>query len=251
MSTIKITKNSKNIGPGCKYLLDIVRGCKNQCLGCYARAIYYQGSKTEFDQPKLLDFDKQKLSNQLKNFSKKEEPVVRIGVNSEPCVNIRLLKNVVNLCGKYNVKIIIITKSIIFSKPLVDVLKNSNVTLHISLGMISRAQSDEKRLAEAKRFEKEGIKVIYRIIDDVTQKPKDFFKKVIKENKYILVTPFRARSYNIARAYNLDLKNYTFHKSYFKPNFVNKEWRKKLNRFCGEIIKNNKAMRLCGRCFID
>ena len=248
LSAIKITKNSKNIGPGCRYSLDIVRGCKNKCIGCYARAIYYQGPKEEFDQPHLLRLDKKTLMRQLINFSKKETPIVRIGVNSEPCVYIPNLRKVINLCNKNNVGTILISKNIIYFKDLAEIMKRAKTILHISLGMISNAPRDEKKLREAERYEKFGVQVVYRIIDDITESPNSFFKKIINKHKYILATPLRLRSYEVAATYKINLNNYTFCKGYFRPNFINRGWHKKNVQFCGEIIKNNTPKILCGDC---
>lgn len=252
---VKVTKNSKAVGPGCSFTLDLERGCINQCIGCYAKEFYLSGPKEHFYKPEEFILDEDKLRKNLLNFQKNHKGKwVRTGVNCDPARKPKKLIKLLNLCAETNTNIIVISKSIKKDEELAKALKCSQAILHVSLGMLTKAQPDNARYRVGQFYAKRGVKVIYRIVADVTKKPSAFYKKAMRANyNKILLTPLRLRSYEQIKLYDINLngsvENFTFHKGYYKPQFINSEWANP--PVCGEIAPNGKAKRYCVKCFTD
>ena len=235
MSNILMTTNGKSVGLGCQASIDIANGCLNRCENCYAAKTSRIGDAffTKGLDIKTLDINKFKAS--CTSFKKKGINYSRLGKHSDPfCGDLTpITKEVIKAATESDVKLVIISKSISYDKDLSKLIKDGTHVLHTSLGMITTADSNKKRLDEYDKFKEDDINIRVRITADVTKQVPNYITNIKKEDT--IVTPLRFSSKDNAVIYESDLTKFKFSKGFYRPNVIDKSWSDKYDNYCGEI----------------
>lgn len=100
------------------------------------------------------------------------------------------------MCVKYEIRPIVVSKILDFDKQVADLIKKSNGTLHISLGIdalekgaVLQGASFSDRVQVAKEYTDYGVNCSVRVVADIAQPMTDNVKKVKELGLRILLTP--------------------------------------------------------------
>jgi len=168
-------------------LIDDVYDVKNECVYCYGG---YMRKKKCLMKTEIQESD----WNRYRHISN----IVRIGKFSEPghVVLRNSLLNVLKLNKKYNFRSILITKLLEFDKQIACLLTSTRSSLAYSLGredlepgLYKQGSTNEWRIAQALKYQRNGVRVLVRPVIDITGlEPFDF---IIPPSLDVLITPIR------------------------------------------------------------
>lgn len=162
------------------------------CEYCYAARLF-KNDKFAFKTKQISESTFKKLKEKLPEFS-----TLRIGKNFEcgaPITREKLLE-VLELCVKYKVRPIVVSKVLEYDERVADLLIKSDGTLHISLGndelekgAVEHSADFWTRVARAIDYKKVGVNTYVRVVADITMPMSDDIKKVYVYDVPILLTP--------------------------------------------------------------
>jgi hypothetical protein len=231
---VKIDVNGKG-GPACSYNVDLAKGCSNGCVGCYAAYTSMLGHKFHVEKAEIRTLNEKKFRNSCKSAYAKGVRFVRCGKHTDCCTSDLLenFKSILKISGEEGIKLVVVSKSLVYDKEIADLMKKHGHILHMSIGMNSKAQSDNDRFEVYKSYKKAKVISKMRIIDDVTKKCMWWVINTA-DSKDVIVTPMRYRSKADAETYKADLSKYEYKNGYYRPLFLEASWSKFTN-FCGEV----------------
>jgi hypothetical protein len=230
----------------CSSSVDMFIGCPNKCVSCYGLKVSML-PKEQFhtDNPIRKVYDDKKYRSSVKKFVNKGITYSRLGklcdCGYDP--DIGTLSRVIETANEEGVRFVFVTKSLDFDGEIARLLKKNEVVLHMSLGMISQAESDKCRIARGRLYERYGVNVKYRIVEDIT-KPRNIYSYVIENNA--IITPLRLNSKEDCKRYDIDMNKYEFKYGYYRPIEMHKSW-EDFEYFCGEIGSEIK----CCECLVN
>jgi len=244
MSFVTLRMGGKGKGLADQARIDIAKNCNNKCLGCYAKKVSCMGSKFDGDVLEY-DYDESKLRSSIKRGVHNGIKYARCGMQCDPGANPDVLLKVAKTSHEEGLQLVIVTKSLPYQREYADQLKNH--ILHMSLGMKSEnAPTGSERLETGLRYLGEGCNVKFRAVEDSTRKPDAEYNWLYNTGRSILLTPMRYPSKVIAEAYGVNLDDYTFAGGYYRPNFVDDDWKYISAGICGEVGSKT----LCSNCLI-
>ena len=239
----------KQVGIGCSARLDLACTCTNRCVGCYARYTTFLGEEGFHAEVKPYDLIESSLRKSIRyNVNKRNITVARCGMHCDPGHQPVVLAQVLRVAADEGMTLVVASKSIPTSPELFEAFKAGKHILHVSLGMKSEnAPDNNSRYFVGQRYKKEGVKVVYRITEDMTVVPNTFYQKVIEgADDGVILTPMRYRGRETAEVYEVNLDNYVYAHSYYRPKFVHDMWLAENTGICGEL--NGKAY--CVNCMV-
>lgn len=254
-------KGDKVEGCLCKHNLDLSIGCPSgnirgffrrnsngRCEYCYGRRSNYHKFR-----PKKINLDLLEKDIKLRKIK-----ILRVGKFSDP--GYRSLKeslaNVLRLCNKLKVKVILITKLLEFDKKVAELLKSTDSVIHFSLGYdhLERGanwlgMSNNKRLKVAHQYSRFGVRTYLRLVKDITVSADDVSKKAFNSKIPIIITPLRFARYDLAKSITgksiSELKTHRFIRipGYLNPRIMHDDF-SQIREICGEIGEK----RYCAKC---
>jgi len=240
MSKIEAVIGGKAKGIADQVAIDLALGCKNKCVGCYAKKSCQRGEK--YDTVVNKDLDKKVLQRSIKAARAQGFQLARVGKHCDPGDHIDSLNGVLDCCNNEHFRCVVVSKSLSFDDITAGLLRTGNHILHMSLGPYSPvAPAEGIRIAVAGMYESQGVKTAIRLTRDITQRMDPLDKFVISKMKYI-VTPMRYPSKAIMDAYYADGMHYEFVSGYYRPKYVHESWRPFMTNVCGEI---DNVVRCC------
>ena len=249
MSRVEVSIGGKEVGLADQASIDLMSGCDNKCIGCYAAKSSRQGKKFFENDPVVKEYDDEYFRKSVRRALKKSINHTRLGKHSDPgsmlCSG--MLNQVLTTAGEEGMRIVLVTKSLGFRDEIAATLKQYNHTLHISLGMISQAIENEFRFRNYRLYKGYGVNVKCRIVEDVTDRVPNEYLRYLKylPLEDILVTPMRFSGKGDVKAYGVDISQYVWENGYYRPKELHKEW-EIFPHFCGEV--GSKI--LCKNCLI-
>jgi len=240
------TEGGKKVGLGCQARIDLALGCTNACEACYARRVTYRGK--DFYNPIERTYDEEKLRKTMKIAKLIEDiHIVRCGMVCDPGNHVDLLLKVLDVATDEKLRIIVSTKSLKYNKDVEKAMVDGGHILQVSLGMISKnAPTNDERIKVANKYSNTGIEVMFRIAEEMTSRPDKFYER-FKGMDNVLLTPLRFTGKSLAEMYGADLDNYTYYKSFFRPDFVHIDWFAISKHVCGSLNKEDH----CSNCLIE
>jgi len=238
------SEGGKKVGLGCQARIDQAAGCINGCKGCYARRVLRAGSR--FDTVSERKFDEVALRKSIKRIKKQGIDVCRCGTVCDPAYNMETLFRIIRIATDESLTLIVATKALAYRKDIAEALVDGGHFLQVSLGMLSKAQSDEDRVKVTMLYKMDGVKTMYRITTDMTLPPSKFYISVMRDSIPVLLTPLRVIEGADICAYNLDLDNYEFEKGYYRPLFIYPGWNAPV---CGEVTGEIRCANCLVPCF--
>ena len=233
MSFITAVIGGKAVGVADQVTIDPSLGCKNMCVGCYARKTSRKGEK--FNVIKNKELDKEILTKSVQLVRRKGYRFARVGKHCDPAACVNTLNSIIDICSGENLRCVIVSKLLRFNSKTAKLLREGNHILHISLGPYTdKVHSEEERIKEAKAFSKAGCKTFIRLTRDVTQWITPFDKKV-SHHFDTIVTPMRYASKEDAAFYKSNLENFSFENGYYRPKLIHPSWEGYIDNICGEI----------------
>ena len=239
MSNILVDDSQKG-NKCCSRSIDIERGCANQCIGCYGTKTSLMGTDKYFNHVVSKEFDENKFRNSCKGSIRKGYPFARLGKHSD-CGHGHLtevLKPILKIATEEGLRLVFVSKSLVYDEEIAKLLIVGNHILHMSLGMITQAPSDLLRLRVYRSYKKAGVNSKLRLVDDIT-KEYNGIAKFCKED--MIITPMRFTSKDVAEQYKADLSKYEWTNGYYRPKEMHKSWNKFTN-WCGEV---NNEVKCC------
>jgi hypothetical protein len=226
----------------CSKSIDLERGCKNKCIGCYGTKTSLMGADKYYNHIVPKEFDEKKFRTSVKNTVRKGFKFARLGKHSDAAniENYDTLKSVLKITGEGGLRLVFVSKSLKFDKEIARLLRDKEHILHMSLGMISDAQSNEQRIKVYKQYRDFDIRAHLRITEDVTKPVPLYFKGYSG-----IITPMRFSSLFIANLYDVDMSKYEFVHGYYKPKVIDPSWSTHTN-WCGEINGEIKCCKCMG-----
>jgi len=225
------TEGGKRVGRGCQARIDQASGCVNKCVGCYAKRVTRCGDA--FDTVIEREFDTQALRASMRDAKAKGVHASRCGSVCDPGHNEGTLRTIIDIATSEGMMLVVTTKSLTYSEGMADALIRGGHMLQVSLGMISEAVGDAERYGMATAYFNHGVDVTIRITTDATVPPSEYYKHVISGPMPVILTPMRFYGRPIMAQYGADDTNYTHHKGYMRPNFVDAGWDGV--EVCGEV----------------
>lgn len=252
MSNILVDTSGKG-GPCCSFSIDLERGCKNKCIGCYGTKTSLMGADKYYNQIVSKDFNENKFRASAKNTVRKGNTFARLGKHSDAAniYDYEILKSVLKIAGEEGLRLIFVSKSLTFNKEIATLLKDGNHVLHMSLGMITEAQSEFDRYMTYRHYTKNHVCSYLRIVADITKNiPIELNvvgceEAITIEKDRCIITPMRFSSKDIAGIYKADLNKYEFVHGYYKPKEVHESWNV-FKHWCGEINGEIKCCKCLG-----
>ena len=240
MSKIEAVIGGKAKGIADQVAIDLALGCKNQCVGCYAKKSCQRGKN--YDTVVSKELDKKVLQRSIKAARDQGFQLARIGKHCDPGDHIDSLDGVLDCCNDESFRCIVVSKSLTYNPSTARLLQAGNHVLHMSLGPYSPiAPAEEFRIAVAGKYETQGVKTVIRLTRDITQRMNELDKWVTSKMRFI-VTPMRYPSSAILEAYDADPKDFEFVSGYYRPKVIHMDWRNHMTNVCGEI---NGEVRCC------
>jgi len=141
-------------------------------------------------------------------------------------------KRIISICTEENLKLVFVSKSLTHDSELSTLFKSGGHTIHMSLGMQTKAQSEELRYDIYKKYKEDGVFSKLRIIADVTEQCEYNIHE--SEVDDVLVTPMRHSSKQSLENYKYNPDNYEFISGFYRPKFIHPSWDKFLS-WCGEV----------------
>lgn len=225
----------------CSKSVDLERGCANQCIGCYGTKTSMMGADKYFNNVISKDYDENKFKNSCRLTVRKSNSFARLGKHSD-CGHGHLhevLKSVLEIASEEKLRLIFVSKSLKYDQEVAKLLRDGHHTLHISLGMITQAPSDKERLKVAEQYHENKVHTCIRVVEDVT-KPVPAQYAEFNED-YVILTPMRYTSKEVAEQYSADLSKYKWENGYYRPAQIHESW-KRFKNVCGEI---NGELKCC------
>jgi hypothetical protein len=217
---------------------------ENCCDYCYAKRLF-KNDKFAFKAKKVKEKIFRDLKDHIPEFS-----TLRIGKNFEcGSKNTRVeLLQVLELCVRYNVRPILVSKVLDFDTRVADLVIKANGTIHISLGddnlekgAVAQGATFEERVEVASKYKEYGVNCCVRVVCDITMPMPERVKKVKDREIRILLTPLYYLSKAIFEENRKDLtwdeaiSSGTYYwKSGLHPNLVHDDW-KSIKDKCGKI----------------
>jgi len=250
---IIVNTNSKG-GLCCSYSIDLNIGCSNKCESCYGLKVSMM-KREDFhtDNPVEKVFDEKKFIQSVKKYRNKGMGFARLGKFSD-IVNGNYngtLNQTLKAATKEGLRLVLISKSLVFNEELSKLLREGNHTLHMSCGLISQAQSNEKRICTYSRYKKDGVNSRLRIVEDITKRIPSTYKYVDKTD--IIVTPLRFNSEKDLNIYEADKDCYSFQSGYYRllTDKIHSDWGD-FPYWCGESTnKDGSASIRCCSCLVN
>ena len=262
MSLVKIDENGKG-GFACSKSIDLEIGCKNSCVGCYGSKTTYM-SEGYFTNIKAKEYDEKKFRASCRLTYNKGFRHIRFSKHSDSSSSHLLenFKSVLKITGEEGLRLVVVSKSLTYDEEVNQLLKDGNHTLHISLGMITKAPSDMDRKRVWMRYngpmDIHSVNACLRLVADVTKPCEEHvgrFHSYMADpkapnfggtfhDKYI-ITPMRYASKAIAEQYGTDLSKYKYENGYYRPQEVHESW-DVFKNWCGEVGGEVK----CCKCLV-
>lgn len=246
MSYIEVVLGGKSIGIADQASIDPMVGCRNMCVGCYAAKTSRMGKSFYKDEPILKEFDYDVFIKSCKAAVRKGITVARLGKHCDPGDDICIgtTRQILEATAKEGVSCVLVSKSIGFDEATATVIRDGGHTLHISLGMITKALDNAYRIRTYRLYKSFGCRSKVRIVEDVTQPvPKEYLKKIDPDD--VIVTPMRYTSKVDAALYDADLSKYRWHLGFYRPIAADPSW-SIFSHSCGEIGESV----LCCNCLV-
>ena len=145
MSYIKAVIGGKAKGLADQVTIDPALGCKNACIGCYAKKTSQRGSS--YDNVMRKELDKEVLKKSIRHTIKKGFLLGRVGKHCDPGDHIDNLNGVLDCCSDEGFKCVVVSKSLPYIQDTADKFIKGNHILHMSLGPYSiMAPSEGNRI---------------------------------------------------------------------------------------------------------
>jgi hypothetical protein len=233
MKSIRINDNTKG-KLCCSASIDITVGCNNMCIGCYGLKASRMGSKFFSENPEIKEYNDEVFRKDCKKYLRKGIKFVRLGKFSDPgyaAVRGRTLQ-ILQTATSEGIRVVLISKSIVFDKDIAAEIRKGDHILHISLGMISNACPDTDRLNVYRRYKQEcHYNVFLRITADVTQEMPEKYRGL----KDVILTPMRYGSKKDLESYGANIDKFEWLGGYYRPKALNKSWIPYMCTICGEL----------------
>lgn len=241
--SIIVNDNSKG-GLCCSASIDLVIGCSNKCISCYGLKVsMLSNDKMHTDNPIKKEYD-DKFIKSIKKYKNKGIKYIRLGKFSDGAHADRgTLLKVIKTCTEEQIKLVFVTKSLIYDKEIAKALVDGEHILHVSLGMIGDAQSDNDRIKMYNQYKKAKVNVKLRIVSDITKQIPVKYSKFKSDD--VILTPLRFNKLDDLLVYQADINSYSFIKGYYRPKFHDSSWLI-FENICGEI--NNTLF--CCKCMV-
>jgi hypothetical protein len=156
---------------------------------------------------------------------------------------------VLKIAGEEGLKLVVVSKSLVYDEEIAKLMKDHGHILHMSLGMITKAPSDLERQKVFVAYQINGVKSYLRVIGDVTKECDFFITRELGKKpdlKKCIVTPMRYRSKSDAEKYGADLGKYKYQNGYYRPLEMHSSWNS-LTNYCGEV---NGELKCC-KCLVQ
>jgi hypothetical protein len=243
VSFVKIDENGKG-GFACSKSIDLEIGCRNACKGCYGSKTTYM-SESYFHNIKIKDYDEKKFRSSCKSTFSKGFRNIRFSKHSDSASShlSQNFKSVLKIAGEEGLKLVVVSKSLTYDGDVAKLMKEYKHTLHISLGMITKAQSEDDRLKVGIDYRMADVNTKWRIVEDVTKPIPDKYNMLIVDN--CIITPMRYASKTIAAEYGIDHSKYKYVNGYYRPQEIEEDW-EVFNNWCGEVGSEVK----CCKCLV-
>jgi len=239
MSYIKAMIGGKSIGSADKVSIDPALGCKNACVGCYAKKSSQRGKNYDRTEEKV--FDKDILNRSIRGVQKKGINIARVGKHCDPGDSINLLHSIINSCTDNNFRCVIVSKSLKFGKKTASLLNKGNHVLHMSIGPRTKVIKDSTIISTAYKYSDIIKNIAIRWTEDITQPMRGFVGDWINTMPYI-ITPMRFPSMDTLNIYDTDYNNFEFTGGYYRPLSMHEDWVSFSDNVCGEV---NGEVRCC------
>lgn len=259
MSLIKVDIGGKGVGLADQASVDVAKGCKNNCVGCYAAKTSRLGSK--FSTLEIKEYDDVEFRKSCRSAVNKGIKFARLGKHTD-CGDdsvIGTTNKVLKAAADEGLRLVFVTKSLQYSVETAKLISEGDHILHVSRGMITDGPSDADR---AKLFIKMigplfSKNICQRVIADVTKecefKPGRFHMNTGDAphiwgtfHDRCIVTPMRFPSKDILEKYEADIKNYEFKGGFYRPKFIHESWNV-FDHWCGEV--GDTVM--CCNCLVE
>lgn len=204
---------------------------------------------------RILEKEFSSLKKRIPEFS-----TLRIGKNFE-CGSKHSrpeLLQVLQYCIKYEVRPILVSKTLEFDPEVAELVRKGNGTIHISLGndsmergAVEQGFTNEQRYTNAKLYRDAGVVCYVRIVEDITLPMPEFIKRINSEQFPILLTPlyYKDNATYERKREGLSWKEakssgiYKFENGALHPVIMHDDW-KNVRERCG-IIRGKMA---CNNC---
>lgn len=244
MSYIQAILGGKQIGIADQVTIDPALGCKNRCIGCYAKKSSQKGAN--YDKVIQREYNYKILSKSIETIKKKGFAVARVGKHCDPGDSINNLNSILECCTNYDFRCVVVSKSLENDFLTSHNLLIGNHILHLSIGPKSEMIDEHIVIKNAEFYNHMLLYFCVRWTEDITQPMRKFVKDNINKFDYI-ITPMRYYSIDILNFYRANKNNFTFSSGYYKPNTVHDDWYEYCDNICGEI---NGKVRCCN-CLIQ
>lgn len=248
MSRIEISIGGKAVGLADQASFDLMSGCDNKCVGCYAAKTSRIGNKFFENDAVLKEYDDEYFRKSCRRTIKKGIRHARLGKHGDPgsvlCSG--TLDQVVKAAGEEGIHLVVVSKSIGFREEIASLLKQFNHTLHISLGMESKAVQNAYRYRTYRLFKSYGVDVKCRIVEDVTSPlPQEYLRMTKISHDDIIVTPMRYGSEADLLYYKADVRKFKWQGGFYRPTEIHEDW-VRFDNWCGEVGSDV----LCCNCLV-
>lgn len=240
MAKIVAIVGGKQKGLADQVSIDLALGCKNQCVGCYAKKSSQRGKN--YDNVVSKDMDKEVLKRSLRKVIAEGFQLGRVGKHCDPGDHLDSLNSVLDCCNDEHFRCVCVSKSLEFNQRTADLLRSGNHILHMSLGPFSPIVKGEMyRVNTAQAYRSRGVRTAVRLTRDITQEMSELDQHVTSIMEYI-VTPMRYSSREIMNYYKSNEESFEYVSGYYRPKEVHPSWMTHMLNVCGEI---NNEIKCC------
>jgi len=235
LSNIAAVIGGKAKGKADQVTIDPALGCKNKCVGCYAKKSCQRGK--HYDDVVYKNLDKKVLKKSIRLVKSKGFQLARVGKHCDPGERLDDLNGILDCCNDERFRCIVVSKSLVWTRTIANSLRSGNHILHISLGPYTDVAPNEWfRIKTAEAYRDSGVKTVIRLTRDVTEYPSELDTYIMSfwKDRYI-ITPMRYPSWDIANFYKAKKENFDFVSGYYRPIKVHPVWEQYMTNVCGEI----------------